>query len=225
MRQVHLHRPQADKQALADARVAQTTGGQPQDLPLPLRQELPFRTGRLLVLRLGRKPCQHLLDDGGMENGLAGVDRPHGPDDLCGRDVLQQVTGGACRQKREDVLVVVVLSEDEYGYARPNGLDPPCSLDAAHHRHGDVHYGDIGVQPVGQSDRLGAVRSLPHDLDVRLLLEELARRLADKGVVLCDYYADLLHTWQPSTSIIAAGSRAHHCGWYVSISRSPWAPA
>ena len=46
-------------------------------------RSVAFSAGRLLMLRLGREPCQHLLGDGGVENGLAGVDRPHRPHHLC----------------------------------------------------------------------------------------------------------------------------------------------
>src|SRR3990170_2440891 len=126
-----------------------------------------------------------------MQDRLTGVDRPHRSHHLCGGDVFQQVSGSPCGKECENVLIVIVLSQDEHCRAWANGLNLPRRLDAVHHRHGDIEDHDMWLHLLHKVDRLGSVTRFPYDLDVWLLLEQLARRFADKGVILCDYHADL----------------------------------
>ena len=71
-------------------------------------------------------------------------------------------------------------------YARELGVDPGRGFDAVHVRHGDVHQDDIRPQRVRMRDRLEAVGRVADDCELRSLMENLAERAANSGVIVDD---------------------------------------
>ena len=66
-------------------------------------------------------------------------------------------------------------------------------LDAVHDRHPDVHEHHVGLCALGEGDRLGAVRRLADDIDVRLGLEDHAEAGPHQRLVVDDHDPDAAH--------------------------------
>ena len=64
------------------------------------------------------------------------------------------------------------------------GADPARRFDAVHPRHGDVHQNDIRAQRVRLRDRLDAVGRVADDRELRPLMENVAERAANSGVIV-----------------------------------------
>ena len=99
---------------------------------------------------------------------------------------LHQVVEGVRVEGAQGVLVVGG-DEDDLGGVGAEGLD---DVETGHLRHLDVEEDEVGAEGDDPLDRLLAVAALADDLDVGLLLEEVAEPLAREGLVVDDEGAE-----------------------------------
>ena len=109
---------------------------------------------------------------------------------VLGSGVLQKEAGCSGAQRGEGVLVEVEGGQDEHPRVREFLGDPAGGLDAVGAGHADVHQDDVGPQPAGQLQGLGAVRRLADRVHVGLGVEDHAERQAQQRLVVGEQDAD-----------------------------------
>jgi hypothetical protein len=70
------------------------------------------------------------------------------------------------------------------------GGDPSGGLQAVHVRHAHVHQHDLGQEPAGELDRLGAVAGFPYHLHVGLGVDHHAEPGSHQRLVVGDENSD-----------------------------------
>ena len=113
---------------------------------------------------LADQPCR----DGWRQHGFATgrrMDRTH---ELGARRVLEEIAGRAGLERRDDVAVGVVGREHEHPRRHASLGEGADRVGAAQPRHAQVHQDHVRPSAAGQRQRLGAVRRLADDLEVRI---------------------------------------------------------
>jgi hypothetical protein len=184
-----------------DLGVGQSAGDQHQHLTLSVREarERGWLAGRRRCGEHGGEPVEEAAGDARRDDGVAGVDRPDGGDQLLRRRILQEERAGARPQRLDDVLVEVEGGEDDDAghVAVALGDGTPRRLDAVELRHADVHQDDVGAGGLDQPQRLLAVARFADDRHVVLGLDDHSEPRAHEGLVVDDEDAD--HSAPPVT--------------------------
>ena len=76
------------------------------------------------------------------------------------------------------------------GSPEPGPARRPGDIDSVEAGHPDVDEADVGAQPPGQRDGLGAVGGLRDHGDVRLVFEDEAKSIADHRLIVGDQHPD-----------------------------------
>ena len=108
------------------------------------------------------------VDGGGVEERLAAHRCAAGVDDVVVGSGLQDVAGGACLQRLEEELLVVVHREDQDAQLGPASRELAGCLEAGLARHADVEDREVDVVLERALDRLRAVGGLGDDVQVGL---------------------------------------------------------
>src|SRR3954447_11561649 len=172
----------ADEEHLRDLLARVPLGDQLHDLELTRREwvvgYLVAPAGTVEVVadeRLNRRRVEERLPAHG---GPARLDQV-----AIGRR-LQHVTGGACLEGLEEVLLVVVHRQDQRAQLRAATAELGGGLEAGHARHGHVKDREVDVVSERSLHGLGSVAGLRDDLEVRLCVEdELQATTHDRVVV------------------------------------------
>ncbi len=135
---------------------------------------MPSLASRLLV-RADPDPLEDSLRDRRVEQRLATGDAADRVDEVPAADLLENVPRGASHDRREQRLLVVVRRENQRLDRRVHRPHLTADVDAVSVRQPGVenrHVGAHGGHPAGSLQRR---TGLPDDLDVVLVLEELAQ--------------------------------------------------
>jgi len=165
-----------DSQKLSDppASLAELTDGKdspkiviPQDFELPRRQrgQIAMDGGWRRDRVPGREPLDQPSRDRRGEQGVAGVDQPHGGREVLRGDVLEQEAARPERQRGIHISVEVEGGQHDHSAAGHLGQDAAGGLQAVQDRHADVHQDHVGPQRARGRHRLGPVGGLAHHLD------------------------------------------------------------
>jgi hypothetical protein len=187
--------------------------------PGPQLQHLQLALGEGLGGRLAELAAQPGGDLGG-EHRLAPGGRPHGPEQLGPRGVLEQVAGGAGLDGADHVAFGVEGGQDQHPDLRvalPQGPDGGHPVQGG---HAQVDQGDVGPDPGDQGQRLQAVAGLADHLQVRLGGDHATEPVPDHRMVVGDQQPD--HRSSPAG--IVATTVVPWPG-PLSTSRLPWRAA
>ena len=111
-------------------------------------------------------------------------------DDLRLLGPLDHVAGGAGAQRFVHHALVLVHGEEQHEELRVPLLQAQRRLDAVLRGHRDIEQDDVGLQALGQAQRLRAVARLADDLEVGVGQEQGPEAGADHRVVVSDQDAD-----------------------------------
>ncbi len=143
-----LHGALAEEQGPGDLGVGHASCDQPQDLGLPVGEDLEPVGGGALARPLPDELLHQPPSHRGGEQRLPGRGDPDRTDQILRRSVLEQEPARSGRQRVVDVLIEVVGGEDHHPRSRgwsPRG-DPAGGLDPIHPGHPDVHQHHLGEQ-------------------------------------------------------------------------------
>jgi hypothetical protein len=190
MRDVGLHRGLGHDERLRDLLVGEPAGQEPQDLALAVgerREPVAVAHDGVGQPRgdLRQQPAGH----GRGEDRVAGGHGLHGGDEVGGAGVLEQEAARARAQRVDDEVVQAERREDQDAVARQAAR----RLDAVHARHADVHEHDVGVEALGERDRLVAVAGLGDHGDPARRLEHGLEARAHERLVVGDEDAERCH--------------------------------
>ena len=138
-------------------------------LTLGQLSEAPARLRRCWAPAAGELGDQAAGDRRRQQRFAAGHD-VHGLDELGGLDVLEDEAAGTGAQTLVDVLVEVEGGQHQHA-GRGVGIvakDCPGGLQAVHLGHANVHEDDVRLLCGRNRNRLGAIRGLTDDLNLRV---------------------------------------------------------
>src|SRR4051812_42055364 len=193
---------------------------QAQDLALAVGQRI--RLGRGLLRRLGgdEPGAERRMDVAAAARHLA--DRR---DDLLVRGLLEDVAARAGPERLADVAGIVLHRQDEHLRVGRLLLELREYVDTALAGHHHVEEDHVGLQRAGPEDGVLRVPSLPHHLDVVLVLEQEPQPGPDDRVVVHDDDGDQSGT--STASVVpppGLDSRASFPSWSATRSRMPTRP-
>src|SRR5450755_3087845 len=160
-----LHRLEAEREVLRDSSVTLALCDQMKYLPFACG-EIGKSHGRSGLWKCG-EVMDHALGDGRAEDSLATGDSFHRPHQFVLISVLEQVPASTSTHRGKDRVVIFKHCDHQYLNMRASVQDTPCSLDAIHARHFDIHEDHVRLQSLGTSYDLVAARSLADHLHVR----------------------------------------------------------
>src|SRR6266545_3149463 len=187
-RHVVLHGLLGEVELLADLAVGAPVRDQRQD-PFLLRRQ----PGQALVAHQVLALAEAVQDgrgDRGIQQALARADRPDGPDQLAGLDLLEDVSGGPRHDRGEQRLVVGERGQHEDLRGRPPGPDLAGGLDPGAVLQADVHDHHVGTGPFGLVDGLPDRAGLRGDHDVLGGLQERPDAAAHDLVVVDEHHPE-----------------------------------
>ena len=154
----------------------------------------------LPVQRVGQF-LDHHGSDLGRQRGAPADGLAHRAHDRVAVGVLQDIAGGARDEHLTDRPLLFHAAERDDADAGTCGLQPAGRLDPVHLGHADIHQDDVGHQPNGHLDRLGAGAGLADHLEV-LARQQEYQGLSEPIVVVDDEHADAFRGAE-------GGGRAH----------------
>ena len=176
-----------EMELLADLPVGATIGDQREDALL-LRGEPRELLVPHQVLPLAES-VQHGGRDRGVEQALPGSDGTDRADEVARPHLLEDVSGGAGHDRREERLVVRERREHEHFGVGMLRADLARGLDPAPIGQANVHHDDVGPGPVGLVDRLADRAGLGGDVDVLLRLKHRPDAVSDDLMVIDQHHA------------------------------------
>jgi len=175
-------RVRGDEQPIADLRCRETLGQGAEDLELARCQWLDHPPVIATFTRRGDAPGD-IDDDRSRQEGLTGICRANGVDDVFCRPILREIAVCAGLDRLEDRLVVGQRGDHDDARGRPAGLDRTGGLGAGAVREAVVHQDH--VEPfAGHQLGVGDGPGDPHHFHVRLAGEHRRERVGEKLVVL-----------------------------------------
>jgi len=108
---------------------------------------------------------------------------PYHAKNLIFRHALENVRGRSCAQSPLDITVAV--RRREHDHARIPELASDCHqrIRPVDSRQAKIHHGDVGAVPPELRDRFRSIRSLRHQLHIRLGANDRTQSLAENRVV------------------------------------------
>ncbi len=179
---------------LGDLPVGISLGEKAQDVELATgqldRRQAPavHRRDRLMKQRAGHR---------GVHVDVAPTHRVDRVDDLGLLGALDHVAGAARPKRLVQQALVLVHGEEQHDDLWMRLLQPLRGLDAVLGRHGDVEQNHVGVQRLGEAQRLGTVARLADDLEIGVGREQGSKAGPDDGVVVSDQDSDRHSTPPP----------------------------
>src|SRR2546421_5095858 len=93
---------------------------------------------------------------------------------LVSSGIFQDIAPGSSFYGADDISLVTVHTQDQHLGIRGALEDLGCSLDPVQLLHGDIHYSNVGLVLLRLLDGLEARSGFGHNLEIRLMLEDLA---------------------------------------------------
>ena len=113
-----------------------------------------------------------------------------GLNDLFRAGALHEVSDGASLQHLEDDPAVLVSGERDDARIRRASADLPRGTRAAPRRHLHVEQRDVRSEPLGEIDRFLRVAPRSDEIEGAVALDQLAHRVAERGLVLSNEDSD-----------------------------------
>src|SRR6266508_59681 len=182
----------ADRQGVGDLLVGHALGDVVEDLHLARGERgedgrglLPI-DGQLAEFLEDPAGDRRLGEDLVVDQVLAQEDTPDDRDQVVRTDVLEDEGGGTRLDRIEQGVLVLVDRQDDDPGGRQLALDALGRLDAAGRGQREVHEDDVGRCLDGEVECAAAVVGLTGDLEVGLLLEDVADADPEQGMVVDD---------------------------------------
>ena len=172
----------ADKHRHRDRRDGQPVPQEPQDLALARAESQPFLHGA--------PPGERDCEAGGRERGRGYRSVPDGGQHLFDRRGLGHERRHACLQRAEQDVVLVLRGQHHDPEALPAVPEVPGQPQAVTVGQGHVHRHHVRAVGRDHGGSRGSRPALGHDLDIRMLRDQLAQPVAGQRVAVNDGKTD-----------------------------------